>query len=110
VQPSAQQAAELGNEYVAITPAGDIYPCHQFVGDEAFKMGSVLDGSFNQEMQQVFRTSNVFTKEKCASCWAKVLLQRRMCSQCIALLRKISVSPMSWAVKWKKRGWNVLLH
>lgn len=60
-----------GNEYVAITPAGDIYPCHQFVGDEAFRMGSVTDGSFNQEMQKVFRTSNVFTKEKCTSCWAK---------------------------------------
>lgn len=60
-----------GNEYVAVTPTGDIYPCHQFVGDEDFKMGSVMNGLFNQEMQQVFRASNVFTKEKCASCWAK---------------------------------------
>jgi uncharacterized protein len=60
-----------GNEYIAVTPAGDIYPCHQFVGDEAFKMGSVLDGSFNRDMQQEFRKSNVFTKETCASCWAK---------------------------------------
>ena len=61
----------VGNEYIAVTPKGDIYPCHQFVGNEAFKMGSVLDGSFDREMQQVFRSSNVFTKEKCASCWAK---------------------------------------
>jgi len=61
----------VGNEYIAVTPKGDIYPCHQFVGDEAFKMGSVLDGSFDHEMQQIFRASNVFTKEKCASCWAK---------------------------------------
>ncbi len=60
-----------GNEYIAVTPTGDIYPCHQFVGDEEFKMGSVLDGSFDRDMQQVFRESNVFTKETCASCWAK---------------------------------------
>ncbi|HHU48282.1 MAG TPA: thioether cross-link-forming SCIFF peptide maturase, partial [Clostridiales bacterium] len=61
----------VGNEYIAVTPKGDIYPCHQFVGDEAFKMGNVVDGSFNYDMQQAFRSSNVFTKEKCASCWAK---------------------------------------
>jgi len=60
-----------GNEYIAVTPKGDIYPCHQFVGNEAFKMGNVHDGSFDYDMQQVFRASNVFTKEKCASCWAK---------------------------------------
>ena len=60
-----------GNEYIAVTPEGDIYPCHQFVGNEDFKMGSVLDGSFDTEMQKVFRSTNVFTKEKCASCWAK---------------------------------------
>jgi uncharacterized protein len=60
-----------GNEYIAVTPGGDIYPCHQFVGDEAFKMGSVLDGSFNRDMQLEFRKSNVFTKETCNSCWAK---------------------------------------
>lgn len=60
-----------GNEYIAVTPKGDIYPCHQFVGDEAFRMGSVLDGSFDKKMQQVFRSSNVFSKEKCMSCWAK---------------------------------------
>ena len=61
----------VGNEYIAVTPTGDIYPCHQFVGEEKFKMGSVLDGSFRQDMQQNFRKCNVFTKEKCSSCWAK---------------------------------------
>ena len=60
-----------GNEYIAVTPTGDIYPCHQFVGEEALKMGSVLDGSFNRDMQREFRKSNVFTKEKCSSCWAR---------------------------------------
>ena len=61
----------VGNEYIAVTPTGDIYPCHQFVGEEKFRMGSVLDGSFRQDMQQEFRKCNVFTKEKCSSCWAK---------------------------------------
>jgi len=61
----------VGTEYVAVTPNGDIYPCHQFVGNEAFKMGNVSDGSFDYEMQQTFRRSNVFTKEKCVSCWAR---------------------------------------
>ncbi|MGI6570661.1 MAG: thioether cross-link-forming SCIFF peptide maturase [Caldicoprobacterales bacterium] len=60
-----------GNEYVAVTPSGDIYPCHQFAGEEAFHMGNVLEGTFNRELQQVFRNSNVFTKEKCSACWAK---------------------------------------
>ena len=60
-----------GNEYIAVTPTGDIYPCHQFVGDDTFKMGSVLDSSFDDGLQQTFRSSNVFTKEKCSSCWAK---------------------------------------
>lgn len=60
-----------GNEYIAVTPRGDIYPCHQFVGDEEYRMGSVVDGSFDREKQLRFRGTNVFTKEKCASCWAK---------------------------------------
>ncbi|MBE3102334.1 MAG: thioether cross-link-forming SCIFF peptide maturase [Firmicutes bacterium] len=60
-----------GNEYIAVTPTGDIYPCHQFVGDESYKLGSVMDGSFNKDMQHTFKGTNVFTKEKCSSCWAK---------------------------------------
>ena len=60
-----------GNEYVAVTPTGDIYPCHQFAGDEEFKMGNVHDSSFNRDMQKTFGSSNVFTKEKCSACWAK---------------------------------------
>ncbi|HHY82325.1 MAG TPA: thioether cross-link-forming SCIFF peptide maturase [Clostridiales bacterium] len=60
-----------GNEYIAVTPTGDIYPCHQFVGDEEFRMGNVLNTTFNKKMQKMFGSSNVFTKEKCAACWAK---------------------------------------
>ncbi len=60
-----------GNEYVAVTPEGDIYPCHQFVGREGMCMGSVLDGSFDRELQAKFRQNNVLSKEKCSSCWAR---------------------------------------
>ena len=60
-----------GNEYVAVTPEGDIYPCHQFVGREGFKMGSVLDDSFNNDIQQKFAANNVLSKEACRSCWAR---------------------------------------
>jgi uncharacterized protein len=60
-----------GNEYVAVTPEGDIYPCHQFVGREGFRMGSVLDGSFDTSIQQKFAANNVLSKEACRSCWAR---------------------------------------
>ena len=60
-----------GNEYVAVTPSGDIYPCHQFVGRENMRMGSVLDGSFDESMQTYFKGNHVLAKEKCRSCWAR---------------------------------------
>lgn len=60
-----------GNEYVAVTPDGDIYPCHQFVGREGYRMGSVLDGTFNSDLQKKFANNHVLTKEKCRECWAR---------------------------------------
>ncbi|MBQ8312013.1 MAG: thioether cross-link-forming SCIFF peptide maturase [Clostridia bacterium] len=60
-----------GNEYIAVTPDGDIYPCHQFVGREGYRMGSVLDGTFNADLQQKFAANNVLAKEKCRECWAR---------------------------------------
>ncbi|MDO5144559.1 MAG: thioether cross-link-forming SCIFF peptide maturase [bacterium] len=60
-----------GNEYVAVTPEGDIYPCHQFVGRGKYRMGSVLDGSFDRDMQQRFAENHVLNKEKCRECWAR---------------------------------------
>ena len=60
-----------GNEYVAITPDGDIYPCHQFVGIEDFKMGNLDEGTFNQEMKSYFAGSHVYSKPECKKCWAK---------------------------------------
>ncbi len=60
-----------GNEYVAVTADGDIYPCHQFVGREGMRMGSVLDGTFDTSIQDRFRQNHVLSKEKCDQCWAK---------------------------------------
>ena len=60
-----------GNEYVAVTPEGEIYPCHQFVGEENWKMGDLRDGSFDLEKKDFFAKANVYTKKDCKNCWAK---------------------------------------
>lgn len=60
-----------GHEYLAVTPEGDIYPCHQFVGNEKFKMGNVFEGKLDEDIKSSFENSNVYTKEKCKDCFAK---------------------------------------
>lgn len=60
-----------GCEYVAITPEGDIYPCHQFVGKEEYKLGNVHEKGFNLEVSEQFAGLNVYTRNECADCWAK---------------------------------------
>lgn len=60
-----------GCEYVAVTPDGEIYPCHQFVGKEEYRMGSVYDGSFNMEVSGVFADQNIYTRPACRECWAR---------------------------------------
>lgn len=60
-----------GCEYVAITPDGDIYPCHQFVGKDEYRMGNVFDGSFNMEVSELFSNQNVYTRPACRECWAR---------------------------------------
>lgn len=61
-----------GTEYMAVTPWGDLYPCHQFVGDEHFKLGNIWDGVTNHEVQEEFRRCNVYAHPECADCWAKL--------------------------------------
>ncbi len=61
-----------GTEYMAVTPWGDLYPCHQFVGDEKFKMGNVWDGVTNKDIQNEFKKCNVYAHKECESCWAKL--------------------------------------
>ena len=60
-----------GNEYVAITTEGDIYPCHQFAGITEFKMGNIHTGEFNMDMKKQFASAHIYTKEECKKCWAK---------------------------------------
>ena len=61
-----------GTEYMAVTPWGDLYPCHQFVGDEKFRLGNIWDGVTNREIQDEFRACNVYAHPECADCWAKL--------------------------------------
>lgn len=60
-----------GTEYLAVTPWGDLYPCHQFVGNEDFLMGNVFEGIKNTGLREEFRQCNVYSKEKCKKCFAK---------------------------------------
>ena len=61
-----------GTEYMAVTPWGDLYPCHQFVGEEKFRLGSVFEGVANPGVQEEFRRCNVYARPDCADCWAKL--------------------------------------
>ena len=61
-----------GTEYMAVTPWGDLYPCHQFVGDEKFLLGNIWDGVTNHEVQQEFASCNVYARPECHDCWAKL--------------------------------------
>ena len=61
-----------GYEYIAITPEGDIYPCHQFVGKEEFKLGDIYDiDKFDMKMSKEFKKAHIYNKPKCRECWAK---------------------------------------
>ena len=60
-----------GTEYLAVTPWGDLYPCHQFVGQEQFLMGNVDEGIVNKDLQNEFKCCNVYAKDKCKKCFAK---------------------------------------
>jgi uncharacterized protein len=60
-----------GFDYVAVTPEGDLYPCHQFVGNEEFKIGDVKNGITHPQMSETFLRANLFRKPECMSCWAK---------------------------------------
>ena len=61
-----------GTEYMAVTPWGDLYPCHQFVGEEKFKLGDVYSGVTNTETQCEFAACNVYARPDCRDCWARL--------------------------------------
>lgn len=60
-----------GTEYLAVTPWGDLYPCHQFVGNEKFLMGNVEEGILREDIRDEFKCCNVYSKNKCKKCFAK---------------------------------------
>ncbi|MBE7000857.1 MAG: thioether cross-link-forming SCIFF peptide maturase [Ruminococcaceae bacterium] len=61
-----------GTEYMAVTPWGDLYPCHQFVGEEAYKLGDIWQGVTNTALREEFRSCNAYARPECADCWAKL--------------------------------------
>ena len=60
-----------GTEYLAVTPGGDLYPCHQFVGNEEFLLGNVEEGVLRTDLVRRFGRVNVYAKESCANCFAR---------------------------------------
>ena len=60
-----------GTEYLAVTPWGDLYPCHQFVGNEKFLLGNVDTGIVNTDIRDEFKLCNVYAKETCKDCFAR---------------------------------------
>ena len=61
-----------GTEYMAVTPTGDLYPCHQFVGDTKYLLGNIYDGVTNKEIQNEFKLCNAYARPECNDCWAKL--------------------------------------
>ena len=61
-----------GTEYMAVTPWGDLYPCHQFVGEEKYKLGDIWNGVQNTSAQDEFASCNVYAREECRTCWARL--------------------------------------
>jgi len=62
----------VGTEYMAVTPSGELYPCHQFVGDESFLMGDVWRGVTNEKLRDRFDSCSIYTRTECRSCWARI--------------------------------------
>ncbi len=61
-----------GTEYMAVTPWGELFPCHQFVGDEKYSLGNIWDGITNTAVQDEFRSCNAYAREECKDCWARL--------------------------------------
>ena len=61
-----------GTEYMAVTPWGDLYPCHQFVGEDAYKLGDIWQGVTNTAVRDEFKSCNAYARPECADCWARL--------------------------------------
>ncbi len=69
--PKRLSGCGAGHDYLAVSPEGDLYPCHQFVGEEDYKMGTVETGIIRPELAERFQTHNVLKKDLCMQCWAR---------------------------------------
>ncbi|MDR0396210.1 MAG: thioether cross-link-forming SCIFF peptide maturase [Oscillospiraceae bacterium] len=74
-----------GNEYVAVTPEGRLYPCHQFVGRDGWEIGDATTGAFDSDMQRVFASNHVLNKPDCRACWAKYFCSGGCCANALAM-------------------------
>jgi len=69
--PKRLTGCSAGQEYLAVTPAGDLYPCHQFVGRPGFRMGNVFNGKAGKNSANLFQKAHIYNKSACGQCWAK---------------------------------------
>ena len=61
-----------GTEYFAVTPWGELFPCHRFVGEGDFSMGNIWDGITREDIKNDFKMCNVYSREECRNCWARL--------------------------------------
>lgn len=92
-----------GTEYVAITPAGDIYPCHQFVGNTAFKMGNIANPNINMAIYSKFCENNLAYKPTCLDCWAKYHCSGGCAANAVNFNGKISAPYETACILMRKR-------
>lgn len=92
-----------GCEYVAVTPEGDIYPCHQFVGKKEYLLGSVHADGFNSELSSRFGAQNIYTREQCRDCWARFYCSGGCSASNLAVNGDISVPHKVGCEMEKKR-------
>ncbi|MBQ6795434.1 MAG: thioether cross-link-forming SCIFF peptide maturase [Clostridia bacterium] len=91
-----------GHEYAAVTPSGDIYPCHQFVNDPKYKMGDVFEGVVDKDIRDVFVKSNIYTKEPCGDCWARFYCSGGCAANAISMNKDIN-KPYLLACEMEKK-------
>ena len=98
-----------GNEYVAVSADGDVYPCHQFVGKEEWKMGSVYTPeTFDLEKKDYFARANVYSKEGCKDCWAKFYCSGGCNANNLEYAGDV-LKPYPISCEFERSGWNARL-
>lgn len=92
-----------GYDYIAVTPEGNIYPCHQFVGIDGFLMGNVKSKSLNREIANKFMNSNIYTKDECSKCWARYYCSGGCAANAYNFNGDINKPPLTGCEMAKKR-------